>query len=142
MSNAGPTRPRAESERGPTNGFGAHSKSRGAPSSRVHAKERPLSSGEVIPEDSASNFGGRQTASGTFRPNGTSTVLGKRTEKVRETTREKLQVRTRSPVKLKTRPGVGGGEDARNQMPSRHGSQAMDGLAPEQTSKKALRRLS
>ena len=139
MSNAGPTRARTEPDRGPTNVFGAHSKSRGGPSSRVNAKERPLSSGEVIPEDSASNIGGRQTASGTYRTNGTSTVLGKRTERVRETTREKLQVRTKSPVKSKARGGTDG-EDARSQMPSRQGSQAVDGLAPEQTSKKTLRR--
>ena len=139
MSNAGPTRSRAETERGPPTNFGAHSKPRGAPSLRVNAKERPLSSGEVIPEDSASNVGGRQTASGTYRTNGTSTVLGKRTERARETSREKLQVRTRSPVKTKARGGANG-EDVRSQMPSRQGSQALDGTASEKTLKKTLRR--
>ena len=139
MSNAGPTRPRTETERGPTTTFGAHSKSRGAPPSRVSAKERPLSSGEVIPEDSASNVGGRQTASGSYRTNGTSTILGKRTERVRETTREKLQLRTKSPAKPQTRGGVNG-EDTKSQMPSKQGNQAANGLASEQAPKKTLRR--
>ena len=135
MSNAGQTRPRVELDRGPSTTFSTHAKTRGGAPSRVSAKERPLSSGEVIPEDSASNAGGRRTASGSYRINGGSTVLGKRTDRVRETTREKLQVRTRSPAKTDLRGSADGG-DMRSRVSSRQGSQAVDGLAAAQAQKK------
>ena len=144
MSNpGGSSRVRGEFERGPANGFATQTRSRGT--ARLNAKDRPPSSGEVNPEDSASNAGGdgRQTFSGgSYRVNGsTSTVLGKRTDRVRETTREKLQVRTRSPVKAKARSGLDG-EDARSHAPSRQGSQAVDGRAIEHAAKKNLRTFS
>ncbi len=143
MSNAGgSTRSRAEPDRGAANAYGGQARSRGGV--RVNAKDRPPSSGEVNPDDSASNAGGagRQPYSGgSYRTNGsTSTVLGKRTERVRETTRENLQVRTRNSVKAKARGGLDG-EDVKSQMTSRQGSHAVDGGAPGQTAKKTLRRL-
>ena len=143
MSNAGgSTRSRAEPERGPANALAGHTRSKGG--ARVNAKDRPLSSGEVNPEDSASNAGGGSRQSfraDSHRTNGSiSTILGKRTERVRETTREKLQVRTRSPVKTKAR-GVADGKDVRSVVPSRQGSQNVGGGVPAQMAKKTLRML-
>ena len=70
-------------------------------------------------------------------------MLGKRTERVRETTKEKLQIRSRSPAKNDPRADVDGG-DMRHRIPSRQISQNVDGLAAAQVQKKAtsmLRRL-
>lgn len=142
MSNSGQRRPRTDLDRGPSSTFSAHSKTRGGPFVRAAAEERPPSSGEVIPEDSASNVGdGIRIASGSYRSNGRSTVLGKRTERVRETTREQLQVRTRSPAKTDSKGGINGG-DMRSRVPSRQTSQAMDGLAAGQAQKASTLRRS
>lgn len=136
ISNAGQTRPSTDFDRGPSTTFSTHPKTRGAPSSRVSAKERAPSSGEVIPEDSASNVGGKRMVSGSYRTNGGgSTVLGKRTEKGRETIREKLQVRTRSPFKTDPRRDVDVG-DVQGRVPSRQTSQAVDGVAAAQAQEK------
>lgn len=136
MSHTGQTRPRADLDRGASTTYSAHTKPRGAPSSRVGVKERPLSSGEVIPEDSASNVGGKRATSGSYRINGGSTVLGKRTERVRETTREKLQVRTRSPGKADQRPDVDSGT-LKSRVPSRQASQRVDRLTSAQAQKQS-----
>ncbi|KAI4245946.1 MAG: hypothetical protein L6R40_002162, partial [Gallowayella cf. fulva] len=71
------------------------------PSSRAAAKERPTSSGDIIPEDSASNAPHRPAAS--YRVNGYSRNTAERqTERIQSqvTTRERLQMRTKSPGKI------------------------------------------
>ncbi|KAL8969485.1 MAG: hypothetical protein Q9183_001971 [Haloplaca sp. 2 TL-2023] len=83
---------------------------------RTAAKERPSSSGDIGPDDSASNAPRRTNAS--IRTNGSvRSVAEKQTERVRSqiTSRESLQVRTKSPVKssVKSFPVNGSGEDVR-----------------------------
>ena len=109
------------------------------PSSRVAAKERGLSSGEVIPEDSASNPPHRRSASGTSKVNGSTRGSSQRqTERVHLVTRENLQVRTKSPVKSPV------GDEAEDripsELPSRQGSRATERPAPAHNEKKALRK--
>ena len=78
-----------------------------APSSRLGARERPQSSAEVIPEDSASNGPHRTSASGAQKVNGSTTTYSERqTGRVHLATRENLQVRTRSPIKAPVSDGV------------------------------------
>ncbi|KAL8803692.1 MAG: hypothetical protein Q9182_003024 [Xanthomendoza sp. 2 TL-2023] len=75
------------------------------PSSRAAAKERPTSSGDIVPEDSASNAPQRSQ-----RINGYSRHTTERqTERLQAqvTTRERLQVRTKSPIKSYTVHGNG-----------------------------------
>ncbi|KAL8950465.1 MAG: hypothetical protein Q9222_003505 [Ikaeria aurantiellina] len=70
------------------------------PSSRAAARERPTSSGEILPEDSASNAPTKTDAPP--RVNGYSRHTSERqTGRIHTqvTTRESLQVRTKSPVK-------------------------------------------
>ncbi|KAL8931445.1 MAG: hypothetical protein Q9211_006957, partial [Gyalolechia sp. 1 TL-2023] len=69
-------------------------------SSRAAGKERPSSSGELLPDDSASNA--PQTSHTTHRVNGHSrNTTERQTARIHSkvTTRESLQVRTKSPVK-------------------------------------------
>ncbi|KAL8816197.1 MAG: hypothetical protein Q9223_004757 [Gallowayella weberi] len=78
------------------------------PSSRAAAKERPTSSGDIVPEDSASNAPQRSNPS--HRVNGYSrNTTERQTERLQSqvTTRERLQVRTKSPVKSYTVHGNG-----------------------------------
>lgn len=97
MSNAGHGRTRTEHDRGPSTTFGARSR---ATFSRMGARERPPSSGEVIPEDSASNGPHRRAPSGSQRPNGLAKDSSEQHKtNLRVTTRDSLQMRTRSPVK-------------------------------------------
>ena len=109
------------------------------PSSRLAAKERGVASGEVIPEDSASNSPQRRTASGTSKVNGSTRGISQRqTERVHLVTKENLQVRTKSPVKVP----VGDEEEVRipSDLPSRQGSRATERPAPApKREKKALR---
>ena len=87
-----------ENSRRPSTTLGAKFR---APSSRVGTKERPLSPGEVIPDDSASNAPPRRSVSDVPKINGNSRTAGERqTGRVHLGTRENLQVRTRSPVKI------------------------------------------
>ncbi|KAL8676159.1 MAG: hypothetical protein Q9186_007290, partial [Xanthomendoza sp. 1 TL-2023] len=70
------------------------------PSSRAAAKERPISSGDIVPEDSASNAPQRSTTS--HRVNGYSrNTTERQTARLQSqvTTRERLQVWTKSPIK-------------------------------------------
>lgn len=70
------------------------------PSYRAAAKERPSSSGDILPDDSASNAPRRTNAS--HRVNGSSrSITERQTERIRSqtTTKGSLQVRTKSPVK-------------------------------------------
>ncbi|KAL8735199.1 MAG: hypothetical protein Q9166_001075 [cf. Caloplaca sp. 2 TL-2023] len=81
------------------------------PSSRVAVKERPTSSGDIVPDDSASNAPQRSTAP--HKVNGYSrNATERQTERVQSqvTTRERLQLRTKSPVK--SYPVDGNGIDA------------------------------
>ena len=88
----------AENARRPSTTSGA--KARG-PSSRVATKEKPLSSGEVIPEDSASNAPPRRGVSDAIKVNGSSKTTSERhIGRVNLGRRDNLQVRTRSPVKI------------------------------------------
>ena len=111
-----------------------------APSSRLGARERPLTSAEVIPEDSASNGPHRRSASGAQKRNGSITTSGERqTGRVHLAMRENLQVRTRSPVKVPVGDGV---EDhgSKERLSARQSSRAGEGQtqAPGKE-KKALR---
>ena len=81
-----------------------------APSSYLGTKERPLSSAEVIPDDSASNGPGRRSASGAQKPNGSIKFSERKTGRVHLATRENLQVRTRSQVKTPLGDGFEDGE--------------------------------
>ena len=137
MSTTTNARNPADSSRRPTT---SGTKSR-VPSSRVAAKERGLSSGEVIPEDSASNPPHRRSASGTSKVNGSTRGISERQkERVHLVTRENLQVRTRSPVKV---PILDGGRDRTpSDLPSREGSRAAERPAPApKKEKKALRKM-
>lgn len=70
------------------------------PSSRTTTRERPTSSGELLPDDSASNAPQRSNTS--HRANGYSRNTSERqTTRIHSqiTTRESLQVRTKSPMK-------------------------------------------
>ena len=137
MSTTTNARNPADSSRRPSTTSGTKAR---VPSSRVAAKERGLSSGEVIPEDSASNPPHRRSASGTSKVNGSTRGISERQkERVHLVTRETLQVRTRSPVKA---PIVDGGRDRiPSDLPSREGSRASErpASAPRKE-KKALRK--
>ena len=136
MSTTTNARNPADSSRRPSTTSGTKPR---VPSSRVAAKERGLSSGEVIPEDSASNPPHRRTASGTSKVNGSTRGISQRqTERMHLVTRENLQVRTKSPVKAP----VGNEEEdvIPSDLPSRQGSRATDRPAPApRKEKKALR---
>ena len=99
------------------------------PSSRVGTKERRLSSGEVIPEDSASNPRHRRSASGTSKVNGSNrTISEQQTARVHLATRENLQVKTRSPVKPS--PEDGAEDKIPSDLPSRQASRAAERPVP------------
>ena len=136
MSTTTNARTSADSSRRPSTTSGTKSR---VPSSRLAAKERGLSSGEVIPEDSASNPPHRRTASETSKVNGSTRGISQRqTERVHLVTKENLQVRTKSPVKVP----VGDEEEVRIplDLPSRQGSRATERPAPApRKEKKALR---
>lgn len=126
MSSAGNTRSRAEHDR-PSTTFGT--KPRGT-STRVGARERPISSGEVIPEDSASNDPRTRTASGSQNANGVSRTYNERQNgKIQVTTRETLQVRSKSPLKTSF-DDIVEESGSRRHYPSRQGSQAAQTQAP------------
>ena len=104
MSTTANARNTAENNGRPSATSGAHPR---APSSRLGAKDRPLSSTEVIPDDSASNGPHRRKASGSQKLNGSTAKSGERqTGRVHLATRENLHVRTRSPVKVPVGDGV------------------------------------
>ncbi len=136
MSTTTNARNPADSSRRPSTTSGTKSR---VPSSRVAAKERRLSSGEVIPEDSASNPPHRRSASGTSKVNGSTRGISERQkERGHLVTKENVQVRMRSPVKVPT----GDGEEDRisSDLPSRQGSRATERPAPApRKEKKALR---
>lgn len=139
MSTSANTRSPAENSRRPSTTTGAKSR---APSSRVAGRERPFSSSEVIPEDSASNGPQRRSASGTSKSNGGSvrTFGGRQTERIHLATRDNLQVRTRSPVKATKENDME--ERGSAEKPSRQGSRAAERPAPVlKKEKKALREL-
>jgi len=138
MSTSANARNAAETSRRPSTSTGAKIR---PPSSRVAAIERPFSSGEVIPEDSASNAPHRRSASGTSKINGSSRSFGGRqTERIHLTTRDSFQVRTRSPVKAPAGDGVE--ERSPTDIPSKQGSRAAERPAPApRKEKKVLREL-
>lgn len=136
MSTTVNARNTAETSTRPSATSGAKSR---APSSRLGAKERPLSSAEVIPEDSASNGPHRRSASGAQKMNGHTTSGERQTGRVHLATRENLQVRTRSPVKLPMGDGV---EDrgSKERVSTRPSSRAVEGQAQSpRKEKKVLR---
>ena len=95
MSNAAKPRSAAQHDRMPS-----ASLSRRAPTSRASVRDRLPSSGEVVPDDSASNVSHRRVPSGSSRVNGTSKFVGeKQTGKFQVTSRDSVQIRTRSPMK-------------------------------------------
>lgn len=130
MSTTANARNTAENSRKPTATSGAKSR---APSSRLGARDRPLSAAEVVPEDSASNGPHKRSASAAQKMNGSTGTFGERqTGRVHLATRENLQVRTRSPVKIPRSDGV---EDR-----VRQSSRAVEGQAQApRKEKKALR---
>ena len=110
--------------------------------SRLGAKERPLSSAEVIPDDSASNGPHGRSASGAHKINVSTPTLGeKQTGRVHLAARENLQFRTRSPVK----GSAGGDVDDRGpkeRVSIRQGSRAAEGqIRSPKKEKKASRGL-
>ena len=110
-----------------------------APSSRLGARERLLSSAEVIPEDSASNGPRRKPASDAQTTNGSGTTL-RQTGRVHLATRENLQVRTRSPIKVAVDDDV---EDQGSKVraSTRQGARAIEGHSQSaRAEKKTLRR--
>ena len=137
MSTTANARNTAENSRRPSATSGARSK---APSSRLGTRERPLSSAEVIPEDSASNGPHRRSASGAHKINGSTTTFGeKQTGRVHLATRENLQVRTRSPVKVPVGDGVQN-RGSKEKVTTRQSSRAGEGQAQAlRQEKKALR---
>jgi len=140
MSTSAQAKNAAESSRRPSTTSSANFR---APSSRVTAKERPFSSGEVIPEDSASNAPSRGSVSEAQKANGSSRAVSERQiGRVHLATRDNLQVRTRSPVKISS--GDGPGERGPTErFPVRPSSRTPEGqtLAPK-NGKKTLRELS
>lgn len=136
MSTTINARKTSENSRRPSATSGNQSR---APSSRLGARERPLSSAEVIPEDSASNGPRRKPASGAQKINGSGTTL-RQTGRVHLATRENLQVRTRSPVKVAVDDDV---EDqgSKGSASTRQGGRVVEGHSHSaRTAKKALRR--
>ena len=123
MSTSTNARNAADNSRRPSATSGAKSR---VPSSRVAAKETLLSSGEVIPEDSASNHPHRRNASGTSKVNGGSGRFSER--QVHLATRDNLQVRTRSPVKVPVRDEAD--DRIPSDLPSRQGSRPASRPAP------------
>lgn len=139
MSTSANARNAAESSRRPSTTSGAKFR---PPSSRVAGKERPFSSGEVIPEDSASNAPPRRSASEAHKANGSSrTVSERQTGRVHLATRDNLQFRTRSPVKAPSSDGAVEG-DSKERFPARPSSRLAEGqAAAPKKEKKALREL-
>ena len=126
MSTTANARNTAGNSKRPSTTSGAQSK---ATSSRLGARERPLSSAEVIPEDSASNGPHRNSASGAQKVNGSSTTYSERqTRRVHLATRENLQVRNRSPIKAPRSDGVED-RDSKEKDSTRHGSRVVEGEA-------------
>ena len=104
MSTSANARIATESNKRPSTASGAKSRTN---SSRVAPRERPFSSGEVIPEDSASNASPRRSASGAHKLDGGNKVDSKRqTGRIHLSSRDNLQLRTRSPVKISTGDGA------------------------------------
>ena len=137
MSTTANARNTAETSRRTSAASGAKSK---APSSRLGQRERPPSSAEVIPEDSASNGPHRRSAPGAHKVNGSTTTSGERqTRRVHLATRENLLVRMRSPVKD---PMGDGTEDRgpKERVSTRQSSRPVEGQAQApRKEKKALR---
>lgn len=95
MSNAIKPRTAAQHDRMPS-----ASLSRRAPTSRASVRDRPPSSGEVVPDDSASNISHRRSPSGSSRTNGSSKPFSeKQAGKFQVTSRDSVRIRTRSPAK-------------------------------------------
>ena len=136
MSTTASARNMAADSKQPSSASGTKSR---VPSSRLGARERPLSSQEVIPEDSASNGPYKKSASGARKTNGSTTILGERqTGRVHLATRENLQVRTKSPVKVAVSDGI---EDrgSKERVTTRLSNRTLDGQAqPPSKEKKAL----
>ncbi|KAL2046994.1 hypothetical protein N7G274_001012 [Stereocaulon virgatum] len=134
MSTSTNARNAADNSRRPSATSGAKSR---VPSSRLAAKERPLSSGEVIPEDSASNPPHRRNASGTSKVNGGGGRFSERqTARVHLATRDNLQVRTRSPVKVPVKDEAD--ERISSDLPSKQDSRAAERSAPASRKEKLI----
>lgn len=128
MSGAGTARTRVEHDQGPSTTFGARSR---VPSSRAQTRERPLSSVEVIPEDSASNGPHRRVASVPQKANGfpCKSTSERQKGKINLTTRDNIQIRTRSPTKASASDGVDE-RGSRGSSRQGQGSQASHRAAP------------
>ena len=136
MSTTANARNTAENSRRTSAKSGVQSK---APSSRLGAKERPLSSAEVIPEDSASN-GPHRRASGAQKMNGSTTTLSeKQTRRVHLTMRENLHVRSRSPVKVSMGDGVEERE-SKERLLTRQSGRVVEGQAQSPRKEKKILR--
>ncbi|KAL9098405.1 MAG: hypothetical protein Q9163_005928 [Psora crenata] len=133
MSNAGNARSPAQHDRIPSVSF-----SRRGPSSRATTRERPSSSSELIPDDSASNAPPRRATSGASKANGVSKSYTERqTGKVQVTTRENVQIRIRSP--LKSSFGDGGEDGSLGNVSKPDGHAAPKNLPSARRDKKPLR---
>ena len=127
MSALASSRSISENNRRPSTTSGA--KPRG-PSTRVAPKDRPFSSGEVIPEDSASNAPPRRSVSDAQKVNGSIKASSERqTARVHLATRDNLQVRTRSPVKAASGDDAGEGSP-RGRFPVHSRNRSGQGPAP------------
>ena len=133
MSGTAISRSPGQNGRAPSTSF-----SRRGPSLRATAKERPSSSSELIPDDSASIVGHWRAVSGTSKINGVSESYRERyTSKIQVTTRENHQFQARSPGKTSFDSGV---EEKDSRTPSRQdGEAASKTMSRVRMEKKALR---
>lgn len=114
MSGGMSARSTAQHDRVPSASF-----SRRGPAARTVMRERPTSSSEVAPDDSASNVSHRRVASGATKVNGGSKPFSERlTERTRITTKDVVQSRARSPVKSSF-DSLGGGHGQDGQQLAR-----------------------
>ncbi|KAL9636000.1 MAG: hypothetical protein Q9164_003102, partial [Protoblastenia rupestris] len=132
MSGTAISRSPAQNGRAPSTSF-----SRRGHSLRATAKDRPSSSSELIPDDSASIAGHRRAVSGTSKVNGVSESYRERyTSKIQVTTRENHQFHARSPGKTSFDSGV---EEEDSRTPSRQDGEAASKTMPGvRKEKKAL----
>ena len=105
---------------------------RRGPAARNVTRERPTSSSEVAPDDSASNVSHRRVASGASKVNGGSKPFSERlTERTRITTKDLVQSRARSPVKSSF-DSLGVGHGARGATSAQDGQDSQQPARPRE----------
>ena len=136
MSTTASARNTAEGSRRTPATSGAQSK---GSSARLGARERPLSSVEIIPEDSASN-GPHASASGAHKMNGSTSTFGERqTGRVHLAARENLQFRSMGAVKISAKESVDD-RSSKEKLPTRPVSRGLEGQASSPRKKKKASR--